>query len=68
MAAGPGGGADACPGRAVPPALEPGQAVAPGRTARTTACRWGRRAVVTRRLVIDPFELKFDRLNTNLTV
>jgi hypothetical protein len=40
----------------------------PGGIARTTACCWGRWAVVTRRLVIDPFELKFDRLNTNSTV
>jgi hypothetical protein len=36
-------------------------------SARTTACRWGRRAVVMRRLLIGLFELKFDRLNTNST-
>jgi hypothetical protein len=37
-------------------------------SARTTTCHWGRRAVVARWLVIDLFELKFDHLNTNLTV
>jgi hypothetical protein len=40
----------------------------PDGSACTTACRWGRRAVVTWWFVIGPFELKFDRLNTNLTV
>jgi hypothetical protein len=40
----------------------------PGGTARTIACRWGRQTVVMRRLVIDLFELKFDRLNMNSIV
>jgi hypothetical protein len=34
----------------------------------TTACRWGWWVVVTRQCLIGPFKLKFDRLNTNLTV
>jgi hypothetical protein len=68
MAAGPGGGAGAYSGWAVPPAVEPDRTVALGGTARTTACRWSRRAVVTWQLVIGPFELKFNRLNTNSTV
>jgi hypothetical protein len=34
----------------------------------TTACRWGWRAVVMQQLLIGPFELKFDRLNTNSIV
>jgi hypothetical protein len=36
--------------------------------ARWYRLRWSRQAVVTRRLMIDLFELKFDRLNTNLIV
>jgi hypothetical protein len=48
--------------------LELGRAVAPGGTTRTTACFWGRQALMTRQLVIGPFELKFDRLNMNSTV
>jgi hypothetical protein len=42
--------------------------VGPGGSAHTTACHWGRQAVVTRWLVIGPFELKFDHLNTNSTI
>jgi hypothetical protein len=34
-----------------------------GGSVRTTTCRWDRWTVVTRWLVIDPFELKFDHLN-----
>jgi hypothetical protein len=59
-------------GWALPPALED-VAVGPSGTAdagaesggstRTTACHWGRRAVVTRRILIGLFELKFDCLN-----
>jgi hypothetical protein len=37
-------------------------------SADTTTDRWGRRAVVTWQLLIGLFELKFDRLNTNLTI
>jgi hypothetical protein len=33
-----------------------------------TVCRWGRRMVVTRCLMIGLFEFKFDHLNMNLTV
>jgi hypothetical protein len=62
------GGADVCLSRAVSFALEPRRAVAPGGTACTTGCHWGWRTVVTRRLVIGPFELLFDRLNMNSTV
>jgi hypothetical protein len=40
----------------------------PGGSARTTACCWGRHAVVTQRIVIGPFELKFNQLNMNSTV
>jgi hypothetical protein len=45
----------------------------PGGSARagaacTIACHWGRWAVVTRRLVIGPFKLKFDHSNMNSTV
>jgi hypothetical protein len=40
----------------------------PGGSARITAYRWGRRAVLMRRLLIDPFELKFEHLNTNSTI
>jgi hypothetical protein len=36
--------------------------------ARWYRLRWSRQAVVTRRLMIDLFELKFDRLNTNSIV
>jgi hypothetical protein len=53
VAAGSRGGAGTCPGWAVPPALLSG---------------WGRRVVVMQRLVIGPFQLKFDHLNTNSTV
>jgi hypothetical protein len=65
---GSGGGDDACSGRTVPPALESGWTVAPDSTIRTTAYRWSRWAIVTRRLMIGSFKLKFDRLNTNWTV
>jgi hypothetical protein len=41
-----------------------GRAVVPGGTARTTACCWGRRAVVMWWLVVGPFKLKFDSLNS----
>jgi hypothetical protein len=34
-----------------------------GSSVGTTACRWGRRAVVTQQLLIGLFELKIDRLN-----
>jgi hypothetical protein len=37
-------------------------------SAGTTTCRWGWWVVVTRQCLIGPFKLKFDRLNTNLTV
>jgi hypothetical protein len=40
----------------------------PNGIVRTIVGRWGRRVVVTRRLVIDLFELKFDRLNMNSIV
>jgi hypothetical protein len=62
------GGAGVCSGQTVPLALESGQAVAPDGTVRTTTCCWSRWAIVMWRFVIGPFELKFDRLNTNSTV
>jgi hypothetical protein len=65
---GPDGGASACLDQVIPPPLESGRAVAFDGTARTIIYRWGRQTVVTRRLVISPFELKFNRLNTNSTV
>jgi hypothetical protein len=34
----------------------------------TTAHRWGRWTVVRCQLLIDPFKLKFDCLNMNLTI
>jgi hypothetical protein len=40
----------------------------PGGSVGTTICHWDRRMVVTRRLLIDLFELKFDYLNTNSIV
>jgi hypothetical protein len=58
VGAGPNGRVGACPG----------QVVAPDGTVRTTACHWGRRTVMTRRLMIGLFELKFYRLNTNSIV
>jgi hypothetical protein len=39
-----------------------------GGSTGTTTCCWGRRAVVMRQRLIGPFELKFDRLNTNSVV
>jgi hypothetical protein len=42
--------------------------VAAGAGTAATACRWGWRTVVMQQLLIGPFELKFDRLNTNSTV
>jgi hypothetical protein len=39
-----------------------------GDSARTTVCRWGQRAVVTRGFLIGPFEFEFDNLNLKLVV
>jgi hypothetical protein len=62
-------GATACPGRRGSGTGRRGWCLpGSGGTARTTACRWGRVAVVTRRLVIGPFKLKFDCLNMNSTI
>jgi hypothetical protein len=52
-----------CSSRMILSALEPGRTVAPNGTIRTTVDCWGRQAVMTRRLVIVPFEYEFDRLN-----
>jgi hypothetical protein len=65
VAVGLDGGAGVCLSQTVLFTLELGRAVASGGTVRTTVCRCGRRVVVTKWLVIDPFELKFDRLNRN---
>jgi hypothetical protein len=68
VVAGLGGGASVCPDRVVLLALELGWAVEHGGIVRTIVCHWGWWVVVTRWLVIGPFELKFDRLNWKLAV
>jgi hypothetical protein len=60
VAVGLGATPNACLGQALPPMSDG--------TVCTTTCHWSRPAVVMQRLLISPFELKFDRLNTNSTV
>jgi hypothetical protein len=64
-----GGRGSARPNRTVPPALEPGPVVAPGRYRphyRSPLEPVGGSALS--KLLIGPFEFKFDRLNMNSTV